>query len=113
MPYTIKSVTRWANATLPAAEQIAKVRDLARHDFTTNFDVAPVTALRQAATQSGDMLTRGALTSTDGLERITTSVWKTKTAYNRFANNPVMVAYLAAMAAAGWSVTITPVVASK
>jgi hypothetical protein len=109
MPYTVKAVTKWADSTLPADQQMAKLKELSQHDFTTNFDVTAVTALRKAATADGDMLARGAVLLPDSLELITTTVWKSQVVYTAFAQNPAMVAYLAAMAAGGWDVTITAV----
>jgi hypothetical protein len=109
MPYTVKAVTKWADSALPANEQMAKLTALSKHDFVAGFDAAPVAALRHAATASGDMLARGAVILPDDLSLVTTSVWKSKAAHTKFANNPVMVAYLAAMAAGGWDVAITPV----
>ena len=109
MPYTIKAVTKWADSTLPADQQMAKLKALSQQDFTTNFDVTPVTELRQAVSHSGDLLARGAVMLPDSLELVTTSVWKSKAVYTKFADNPAMVAYLAAMASGGWDVKITPV----
>ena len=109
MPYTVKAVTKWADTALPANEQMAKLTALSKHDFVAGFDAAPVAALRHAATASGDMLARGAVLLPDSLELITTTVWKSQVVYTAFAQNPAMVAYLAAMAAGGWDVAITPV----
>lgn len=110
MPYTIKAVTTCADQTIPVVEQIAKIAELYKSDFSAPaFDIAPVLTLRQKMVSSGSLLARGSIISADGRSIQTTAVWKSQAAYIAFKSNPTMADYLTEMQAAGWNTVFTAV----
>jgi len=108
MPYTVKAVTSWADTDLPVEQRQAKVTGLYQTDHVGGgYDLTPVHNLRREKTNSGDLLARGSVISSDGLSIQTTTVWKSKAAYTSYTNDPIMVDYKTNMREFGWNIAFT------
>ncbi len=108
MPYTVKAVTTWADDSLPVEQSQANVTALYQTDYIEpGYDLTPVHNLRRQVTNSGDLLARGSVISSDGLSIQTTTVWKSQAAYTAYSNDPVMLDYKNKMREAGWNIVFT------